>query len=802
MAMTMIGSRVKRREDARLVVGQGQYIGDLSLPGMVHAALLRSPYAHARIKGIDATEALKLPGVLAVVTGAELKENIRPMTSHVDTLGKVAPTKAHDYPMAVAKARYVGEPVAAVVATSRYIAEDALELINVDYEPLPAVTDAEEALAPGAPRLFDEMESNVYWHGSFEWGDLDKAFAEADRVLSRKFYFHRFSSTPLETNGIVASYNKHENSLTIWGNFQSLLMFQRSLVASFGIPANKIRLITPSDVGGGFGIKQGLQPFATLVSYLSKRVDRPVKWIEDRMEHMLGGHHGTERTLYVDFAIKNDGTILGYRARTYDNEGAYVHLPEPLGAVVWAHCPQGCYHIRNIAMDCYSVLTNKCPVTPNRGYGRMQHQFMLERMMDFVAKELGMAPHEVRMKNFIRAEEFPYECTNGSLYDSGDYHECMRRALALLDYDYWKKEQAKARKEGRYIGVGIVSIMDPGATNFAVVGLLDNDSRMSVDGEAATVKLDPAGNARVITGSWGQGHETICAQIVADEFGIPFENIYVLPGVDTDTHPLSGTSGTYASRFAAMVSGALQGACGELKAKMIRIAAHLWRTDPENLEFSQGRVVVRGNPQQGMPMQQLTAIALFNPALLPAGMGPGMEATCIYNFPRANPRDDKHRANYAATYANVVHAAAIEIDPLSGFYKVLKYVVVHDAGTLINPMIVDGQVHGATAHSLGSAMLEEFVYDEEGQLLTGTFNEYLCPKATDIPNIDIEHHCSPSPFTAYGVKGMGEGGGPVPALIAQAIEDALGDPGLEITSSFNPPEKVFWLMKERGLTVS
>ncbi|HLB11460.1 MAG TPA: molybdopterin cofactor-binding domain-containing protein, partial [Dehalococcoidia bacterium] len=362
----MIGSRVKRREDARLLVGRGQYIGDIVLPGMVHAALLRSPYAHARIISVDAREALEVPGVLAVVTGAELKAKMGPMASHFDNIGKYAPTRAHDYPMAVAKVRYVGEPVAAVVAASRYVAEDALDLIKVEYEPLPAVIDAEAALAEGAPVLFEEMGHNVYWHGSFQYGDLDHAFAEADRVLSKVFHFHRFSSTPLETYGIVASYNQPEGSITIWGNFQSHQMTLRSIVGSLGIPMNKVRLITPPDIGGGFGIKQGLQPYATLVGYLARRVDRPVKWIEDRLEHMSGSHHGTERTMHVDFAVKDDATILGFRARIYDNQGGYVHLPEPLGVVLWQHCPQGCYHIRNIAMDCYSVLTNKCPVTPNR----------------------------------------------------------------------------------------------------------------------------------------------------------------------------------------------------------------------------------------------------------------------------------------------------------------------------------------------------------------------------------------------------------------------------------------------------
>lgn len=793
----MIGERIKRREDPRLLTGKGQYMADLVIHGMLHAALLRSPHAHARIKRIDPSGALKVPGAVAVFTGADLKQHLEPLASWYNFAGKQAPTQPHDYPLAVSKVRYMGEPVAVVVASDRYVAEDAMEQIEVEYEPLPVVVDAEEAMKENAPLLFEEAGSNIYWQGSFQYGAVEQAFAEADLVVKDKLYFHRFSSTPMEGYAILANYQSVDHSITIWGNFQSPAIFRLRIAHSLGIPMNRVRLITPPDIGGGFGLKMPLHPWAILVAFVSMKVMRPVKWVEDRLEHQAASHHGSEQTSYVEFAAKKDGTILGLRAKIIHNAGAYVHMPEPLGIVEWSHIPQGCYRFRNVAMECYSVLTNKCPVAPNRGYGRMQHQFLLERMMDRVAQELKMDPVDLRLKNFIRPEEFPYESTNGALYDSGQYAACVHKAQETLDWERWKKEQAKAREQGRYIGLGLVSIMDPGVTNMAMVGLFDKSLKMSTTGEAASLTIDPSGTITVLTGSWGQGHETTCAQVVAYEFGIPFEDVYVVPGIDTATHPVAGSSGTYASRFAAMASGALQGAAAELKEKMIRIAAHLWRTDAEKLEFSEGKVREKGGAGKFMPLAQLAALATYSPAKLPPGVKPGMESTFIYNYPKANEMDDSGRANFAATYANVVHAVALEVNPHTGQYEILKYVVVHDAGTLINPLIADGQVHGAVAHSLGAAMLEEFIYNDEGQLLNGSWVDYLCPKATDIPDIEVEHIVTPSPFTAYGVKGMGEGSGPVPALLAQALEDALSPlKQFRITWSRHTPEKVLSMLRE------
>jgi len=791
----MIGERVKRREDPRLLTGQGQYMADLTVPGMLHAALLRTPHAHARIKKIDVSGALKVPGAVAVFTGADLKQHLEPLTSWYDFAGKEAPTKAHDYPLAVDKVRYVGEPVAVVAASDRYVAEDAMEEIQVEYEPLPPVVDAEEAMKEGSPLLFEEAGSNIYWQGSFNYGDVDRAFAEADLVVKDRLYFHRFSSTPLEGYAILANYQSVDHSITIWGNFQSPAIFRLRIARSLNIPMNRVRLITPSDVGGGFGLKMPLHPWAILMGFVSMRLRKPVKWVEDRLEHLAASHHGTEQISYAEFAAKKDGTILGLRAKIIQDEGGYVHMPEPLGVIEWSHIPQGCYRFRNLSMDCSVVLTNKCPVAPNRGYGRMQHQFLLERMIDRVARELKMDPVEIRLKNFIQPEEFPYESTNGALYDSGNYPECVRKAKEAIGWEECRKKQEEARKEGRYIGLGLVSIMDPGVTNMAMVGLFDKNLKMTTTGEAVCLKIDASGTVTIIPGSWGQGHETTCAQIVAHEFGIPYEHCYVVPGVDTATHPMAASSGTYASRFAVTISGAIQGAAGKLKTKMIQMAAHLWREDPANLEFRDGKVIHKNDSSKAIPMAQLSALSVYAPAKLPPGMDLGMEATHIYNYPKATEMDDNFRANFAATYANVVHAVAIEVEPGTGQYKLLKYVVVHDAGTLINPMIADGQVHGAVAHSLGAAMLEEFVYDKRGQLLSGTYSDYMCPRATEIPDIHVEHVITPSPFTAYGVKGMGEGSGPVPALLAQALEDALKPLGeFRITWSRHTPEKVFGLI--------
>ncbi|MBI2986387.1 MAG: xanthine dehydrogenase family protein molybdopterin-binding subunit [Deltaproteobacteria bacterium] len=795
-----IGTPVKRKEDPRLITGQGCYVDDVKLPGMFHCALLRSPHAHARIKRVDLSKAKAYPGVALTLTGEELAQATNSLPSVFSLGNKPAPFA--DYPMAVGKVRYVGEPVAAVVAADRYIAEDALDLIEVEYDPLPAVTDVEEAIKPGAPLLFEEMGTNVTWHGTYSYGDPDKAFAEADRIIKRRLYFHRYSSTPLETFGGIAHFERATGMLTIRSNHQIPAMIHPFMAYCLRIPGNKLRMVI-GDIGGGFGIKCAVYANLMIIGHLSMRLGRPVKWIEDRREHLLASAHGTERTGYVEVAVKNDGTILGVKMKTYDNDGGYMRFPEPVGVILWSHVVQSCYRFRNILMDCHAVVTNKCPVTPNRGYGRMQHQFFLERMMNIIGRELKIDPVEIRLKNFIRPDEFPYEATNGSLYDSGDYPATLQKALELIGgYEHWREEQKKSRAEGRYLGIGVVTIMDSGASNLGEMSMIDPDIRSSTAGEAAAIRIDATGSVTVALGTvpQGQSHETVSAQIVADELGLSPDEVTVLTGFDSATHPYCGSSGTYASRYAGTATGALKGAAQKLRDRIFKIAAHFLEARFEDLELSGGRVFVRGVPQKGMALRDIAAISLYNPAALPAGVEPGLEASCNYNYPKANQMDEKFRANYASTYANVAHAIVVELDVETGQFKILKYSVVHDAGNLINPKVADGQIHGGFAHSLGATLYEEFVYNEDGQLLTSTFMDYLCPKATEIPQMEIGHLCSPSPFTPYGTKGMGEGSGPIPALIGNAVEDALTPLGVEVLGSNLSPQNIMamiWKAKGR-----
>ena len=783
-----IGQRVKRKEDRRLLTGRGRYIDDMEFPGALHAAFLRSPYPHARLKRVDVTQALKLPGVTSILTGSEVVALCDSMIGGREE----QEFRLKDYPLAVGKVRYVGEPIAVVAATNRYMAEDAVEGIQVEYEPLPAVVDAERAMERGAPLLFEELGTNLIWRRTFRYGDVEAAFQQANRVIQGRLYFHRHHSTPLETVGIVASYDEADDVLTFWLNSQAPHIVLSIISRSLRRPYAKLRMIVPPDMGGGFGIKQPIHPEVIVLGLLAIRAGKPVKWLEDRVEHLSASRHGSEKHFSFECAVKKDGTILGFKCKTVDNEGAVIRRPEPNGVILWCHTVQGCYQIRNIEMDCSAVVTNKSPVGPNRGYGRMQHMYFLERMVDQVARALDLDPIEVRLKNFIQPQQFPYVATNGCLYDSGDYPKCLRKALEALEFSRWREEQRKARAEGRYIGIGVASIMESGASNWALRGLIHEGAHLSTQGEAATITVDRSGDLLVRVGSQGQSSETVTAQLVASEFGVGLDRVQVIWPLDTWVHPFSLSSGTYVSRFAAMASGALQGAAGQLKEKMKRIAAHLWGAEVTDVSFQNGRVVLKGN-EKSLSMNDLVRVCLYHPTRLPPGVDPSLEATFVYNFPKATEITERFEGNFAATYGNAVHAAVVEVDPKTGIYKILRYVVVSDIGTMINPTIVEGQIHGTVAHSLGAARLEEFAYDEAGNFLAATFEQYKCPKATDLPDVQVEHVISPSPFTAYGVKGVGEGMGPSPALLASALEDALQHdfPRFQITDSRVTLERVW-----------
>ncbi|MGH8248491.1 MAG: xanthine dehydrogenase family protein molybdopterin-binding subunit, partial [Gammaproteobacteria bacterium] len=573
-----VGANVKRKEDPRFLTGTGRFVDDIRLPDMLHAALVRSPYAHARIRSINATKAVQHVGVHAVVTGKDIAEAS-------NSLHSVSPMAAHYYCMAVDKARHVGEPVAAVIATDRYTAEDAAQMVEVEYEALPAVIDPEAAASPSSPVLHEEAGTNVNWRGTLLYGEVDQGFQRASHVIREKFRVHRFCSTPIETYGCIAAYDRVTGNMTVWASCQIGAVLIPPLAHALKIPVGKLRIICP-DIGGGFGNKIGLT-YMILTAILAGRVGRPVKLIEDRRESIQGLQHGSESRYDVEAAVDKDGRILALRINLLEDVGAYAAFPEPEGVVEQVFT--GAYRIPAYSLNATIVLTNKCITGPNRGYGRYNVHFMLERLVDRIAKKLGLSPVEMRLRNYVRKEDFPYTTPSGNIYDGGDYAGTLRRALEVLDYDYWKSEQARLRPEGRYIGVGLASMVEVGTPDLSHFHLISKEPPggfYSSNSEAATVRIDPVGRVTVATGTapQGQGQETAVAQIVADELGLDVHDVEVLPGFDSATHPYTGASGTYGSRFGGVVVGAVVQAARAVRAKLLRAAGGLLGELPERLD--------------------------------------------------------------------------------------------------------------------------------------------------------------------------------------------------------------------------
>lgn len=783
-----VGREVKRKEDLRLLRGRGNFVYNFNPPEILHAAILRSHYAHARILRIDPNAALALSGVRAVLTGEEVVEMMEPFPHLI-------PTPSY-YPMAVKKARYVGEPIALVAAEDRYLAKDALDLIDAEYAPLRPILDAEKAMESDAPLLHEDFGTNVGWHREFHYGDVDGAFSEADIIVKERFYFHRFASTPIEPWATVASYDSVENRLTIWDQNQQAPMYRARLSRVLRIPEQNIRLITP-DIGGGFGNKQTGYGYSALIALVSIKTGRPVKWIADRREDLIGLMHSPDRIAYVEAAAENNGEVLGLKLKIIDNFGAYVRHPEPQNITNPFKIFLGCYRIKNVSIDAYGVMTNKCPTGPNRGYGINHTYFQLERIMDRIAQRLGLDPADIRQRNFVRPEEMPYTTPFGCVYDGGDYPAALSKVLERIGYRELRENQKKLWKERRYLGVGLASIVEPGATNASVAGLWGSTAPYASTDEAATVKVHATGKVTVAMGTvpQGQGHETVAAQIIADELGVPPEDIEVLPGFDTATHPYGGNSGTYASRFSQVALGALLGAARKIREKMIKIAAHRLDARPGQLDLADGRLFVKDQPDRYVTIREIARSAYHLLALLPPGVEPGLEATYTYMFPYTAPLDSQQRSNFACSYGNSAVAVEVEVDGETGQVKILRYVTVHDCGTILNPMLLKGQIHGAVAHGIGGALYEEFVYGDDGQPLATTFADYLVPSATEIPEVEIEHMVTPSQFTPLGAKGAGEGGSmPAPAVLASAVEDALSPLGVRINSLPLTPQKIWHLI--------
>ncbi len=795
-----IGRRVRRVEDARLLTGRGHFIDDHPPIGGIHAAaIVRSPHAHARIVGYNVSAALRMEGVVGVITGEDVARFTRPFP-----VGVTAPV--HYYCAATDKARFVGEPVAVVVARTRYLAEDAAEAVIVEYEPLPAVVDVERALEPGAPILHEAVGGNLAGHRRLVYGDPDRAFAEADVVIRERFRFPKYGSTPIETYGVIARWDAVEEAYTVWSNFMGPFIMHGLVARVLGVPENRLRFIVSTDIGGSFGIKSSMYPYIALISLAARRTGVPVKWIEDRREHLLASSSGTDRVAYRELAARTDGTVLGMRYRWLDNVGGYVRSPEPGCSFRPTGNFVGPYRFQHLEVDASVVMTNKSLTGPNRGYACGHLYFETERMMDLLAQRLGLDPVELRRRNLIQPGQFPYRTPTGGLYDSGDYPAALDRAVEIARYPELRREQAAARAAGRLFGVGVALAVDPSVSNMGYVAIaLDPQLRAKPEYlpksgavEAATIKVDPQGRVTAILGTTpqGQGHETVVSQIVADELGLTPEDVTVVDEMDTLTRLWSISSGTYSSRFGSVGTSAVALAARKLKAKLIDYAAHLMEVPADQLEFRAGAVRQKSGKGASYSVKDLAGRAHWNTTSLPEGMEPGLQATAVFGFTVAQPVDDNDCVNSSNTYGFIAEVMAVEVDPETAAIKILRYATVHDAGTIINPMIAEGQIYGGALHGLGGALFEELQYDEGGQLLTSTFMDYLVPTASEAPVIDIAHVVSPSPLTPLGSKGLGESSSmTVPAVIANAVSDALAPLGIGITELPMSPTRLWALIE-------
>jgi 2-furoyl-CoA dehydrogenase large subunit len=792
-----VGQPIRRKEEDRLVRGKGIFVDDQKLTGMLHIRFVRSPYAHAKITRVDVSKAAALPGVICTLTGAEVKGMVSPFIEIGPDVGQ----KIADYPMAVDKVVYQGEPVAAVVAETRMLAEDAAELVEVDYDPLPPVMSIEDALRD-ENLLHPEMGTNRNWHGLFEFGDVEKSLKQAAHVVHiGRLHFHRFSSTPLENNAMIAVWDSRSERIEYWSNNSFPAFAAQFLSPALGVRIDQI-LMKSFDIGGGFGIKITNYPYMALCALASRKAgDRPVKWAETRTEHMQASAHGNERTfLDTRVALDRNGVITAIDSRHIDDCGAYPRY-EPLGCVIWAQVLAGSYRVKNIRIDMNQVLTNKCPVGPNRGYSRMQQLWFMERVLDICGHSLGIPADEMRVRNYIRKNEMPYTTPNGCVYDSGDYAGMLAMAKNLIGWDEWKKKQSAARKEGRWIGLGIGSTLDSGTNNFGQARIINPGAPFSGQSKAAIAKLDIYGEVVVSMGSvpQGQGHETTAAQVVADVLKISPDLVKVKPGFDTEHNAYTGHTGTYASQFAVTGLAAINGAAEKLRKEMSRLAAWALKAKEKDLEFglgAQGPEVRVKNSKKSINYWALANIINVNNAGMPEDLWDiTLNCRYVYHAPFQLPDIKRKYGNLTLTYSAQIHLAAMEIDRETYQPKILAYACVDDCGRAINPRIVEGQVHGGTAHGIGAALMEHCAYDSDGNLLASTYSDYTPITSMNMPDLLLGHMESPSPFTFNGAKGMGEGGAAPVHTICAALQDALYSSGVVIEDSHNTGDSLFRAMQ-------
>ena len=779
MTKTLIGQRVLRNEDPRLLTGQAQFVDDVEIPGLLHAAFLRSDYAHARLLGIDVSAARQRPGVVAVFTAEDMGDDWQPgppLVSPPPTAKDVLFHSRRQVPLVKDKVRHAGEAIAVVIAESRYIAEDAVEDIVVDLEPLEAVVDLEMALQPGSPLVHDDLESNLAAHLFQKKGDYDAARQRADLVLKRRIIIDRGAAAAMENRGIVADWDEKSQHLTLWDTTQAPIPIRNGTAARLGLSENQVRVIAPF-IGGGFGPKMMMfYPEELVIPWAAKKLKRPIKWIEDRRENFYATTQERGQVHDAEIALSRDGRILGLKDIFLHDTGAYdpYGLTIPLNTQCHA---MGGYDIKNFTTEVSVVFTNKTLVTPVRGAGRPQGIFLIERLLDAAARELGIDPVEIRRRNLIPPDAFPYEhgiidqAFSPLILDSGNYWPVMQKALEMIGYEeFVREEQPRLRNEGRCVGIGMVPFIESTG-----VGPY----------EGARVTVEASGKIFVATGvgTQGQGHFTTFAQVVAEQLGVAVSDVRIVSG---DTAEFHWGTGTFASRGAVVAGNAIHAAATIVRRKVLELASKQLDTPEDELELEGGRVRVADIPKKSISLAELAALANPLRGAVEPGTEPGLEATAYFG-----PR-------YGAT-AFGAHAMILEIDPETMLIEIKRYVTVEDCGTVLNPLILEGQIHGGVSLGIGNAYYEKLHFDEYGQLLNASFADYLIPSATEVPRIEVGHVETRSPLNELGTKGVGEAGTiPVPALFAQAVENALADRELEILESPLSPNRLYelWGRKE------
>jgi 2-furoyl-CoA dehydrogenase large subunit len=761
-----IGRHRRAVEHKRFVIGKGHYVADVQLPGTLHVAIVASPYASARILSIDASAALELPGVHYVLTGEELQKEIDPALPGVD-----APKVAR-YPLAHGVARYAGEWVVAVVAESRAIAEDASELIEVEYEQTPHVIDPEAAMLESAARVHPQHGSNVIFRRKFVWGSVEDDFVAAPHKLSYRVHWARSSTVPIETFGVTCNWNDATQILDVWASIQ-MPKYPDQVAKCLRLPGNNVRVHFDVDVGGSYGVKRGLK-HSVLVGYLARKLGRPVRFIEDRLENMRGGDmQGPDRIFDVTLAFDGNGIIRSMRMRATEDIGAYsgrspLQLGKPIGAIV------GPYRINSVEYEAIAVMTNKTPQEAVRGFGQAPTNYAIETGVDKVARYLGMDRIELRQRNLIGKDEFPYLIPSGTHYDSGDYATVLGKAMDAAPFDRLVQERDALRAKGLLAGIGISTCLEPSGGNSSFEPLLNPKNQTTTWMDSCLVRIDLSGSVTALMGTStsGQAHETLVSTVVGEVLEREPDSIRVLHADSLNALPSNSPVG---SRMAIMLGGAAAGAAKKLRAKLLRIAAHNLQAAEEDLSYADGNVVVKGDPSRTIGWDALVEIAHRYYHKLPDGMEPGLQEKFVWEVPTGGqiPTEDGRVQMYPC-HSFEAHIVLTSIDPQTGKLKIHRYVCGHDCGVMISPDVVHGMTYGGIAHGLGAALMEKFAFSEDGQLLSGTFMDYLLPSAEEVPSITIVDHCTPSPLTEFGQKGSGEAGylgGP--AAIASAVNDAL-----------------------------